>query len=249
MARELPGPFCTEYCEVVGEATIPYVVYGEKPVLGIIASVHGDEYESTNAVAHVIQHTLQFMPSFFFIPEASPSAVHLGTENNAWGRNINRCFHEDTPDDEVQAVMRIIKRFGPLPRIVTCHEDEENLPFYLYHVGKIDSGLRLENLRKHMMSINMGLHTGIDVPASQDSALGFYFDQGYNFTAEKPEDGTMEFWLLHRKIAQTIYTVELPMGASMDQKVAAYEGIFSHMLLPESQVLIGQYSFHTSASD
>lgn len=221
----------TEFEEVNDGALIKYFIHGADPSLLVVAGIHGDEHWSIGPATRALKKHGYLLNGFLFVPQASPSAVKARTETNRRGNNVNRQFGQIIKDSEAIALRNVVKHFGPFNTVVSCHEDEL-LPFYLYHGGKKDHFLHLSSLRDEITALGVNLHSGYDLPKEEDPALGFWFENGYNYTENNGLDTSFESWLVEMGLAKTVYTIETPMELDQSKKDQIYNAFFRHVILP-----------------
>ncbi len=212
---------------------IPYLIYGQPNKFFFITAIHGDEAGSAGPFAKVLTRHREQIKGFCFIPQGSPSAVRLKTEENEFSHNVNRMFLKNIINDpEAKAVAEIVQALGPFDIIISGHEDELN-SFYIYHEGKKNPNFDLDGLRSGIKEIGVDLHTGYD--HQNDPILNNWVTDGYCTCKTDTYDGTFETWAIMMGLANTVYTAEIPMYASAATKELIYQVIFRNIILNNPQ--------------
>lgn len=167
-----------------------------------------------------------------YIREVSPSAVQLGTRKSEEGYDVNRVFRDDSPSQEVQSLIRILRphRF---PLGVSFHMDLESNTFYFYDSGDMRGSQMLKSFQQTIETSGIQLLTGVDDP--DDSILGDEFIRGYPKSPPstmRVEDGTMWTWLLTHNVADRVLMPEIPKKISSSQRSFLVDAIFRLMIIP-----------------
>ena len=192
--------------------------------------MHGDESGVIPSVRDVLDSHLSQLNSLLYIPEVSPSAVKLGTRNNAQGHDINRSFIEGTSDQEARLTMDIIRRLEPAV-CVSFHEDPERL--YIYDAGKfsLEGSMSLAALREEVRTLGVSLLSGIDDEA--DPALGIDFSKGYRHFPLETQTKKMGFfgsWALSHGLTKRALTIEIPnLEPGLKDKVV--DSVFRNLVI------------------
>lgn len=215
---------------------IEYFVKGDAPRLLLLSGMHGDEYESSDCLIEYIEQHKDSLPDFLCLPRLSPSAIARKTRKNQWGRDINRQFFDNPEDEEVQAIMQILRPYQ-FPLSINVHEDPDRLlSFYLYDSDCLTED-QLTHLRTTISATGARLYTGIDDP--EDIHLGLEVKRGYvstPFDESHGDTGFSERWLVKRRIVKRMLVPEIPGKAPIELKKKLVEAIFSFALplLPQS---------------
>ena len=186
---------------------ITYFQKGKNPQLLIMSGTHGNEYHILPTVVSVVQEMESILPSFMYIPEASPSAVKQKTRVNGCGHDINRGFGK-LVDPEVLALKELI---SPLSHVlgISFHEDLEFQEFYFYDTHSLGSE-QLDKFRKQVKELKVPLRTGFDQP--DDPALSYAIKEGYiDFVGAASKNGQfIEDWAMYHGHFTRFLTFEIP---------------------------------------
>lgn len=209
---------------------INYILRGKHPTLMIWSGTHGDETEVTECVSSYLNTHQQNLPDYLYIPEVSPSAVERKTRRNKYDRDVNRHFRQNPVDEEVRAVMDIVRPYST-PLAITFHEDpDRRSSFYIYDSHLMDEA-ELSQYRAVMTKTGAKLYTGID--DETDENLGLHVDRGYISTTVDPHEKEMGYsmnWLVEQNIAKRVFIPEVPGRADMPLKLAIVDGVFEFCL-------------------
>ncbi len=209
---------------------IQYILRGKHPTLMIWSGTHGDEAEVTECVTAYLDKHQQNVPDYLYIPEVSPSAVERKTRRNKHDRDLNRHFRDSTADEEVRAVMDIVRAFS-MPLGITFHEDpDRRSSFYIYDSDLMNE-TDLSRYREIMLKTGAKLYTGIDDEADKD--LSLHVEKGYISTTIEPSDVDTGFsmrWLIENNITKRVFNPEIPGQAPMPLKHAIVDGVFEFCL-------------------
>lgn len=223
-----------KFAKTIGKTKTEYFIKGKEPSLLIVSGIHGDEFGVISSVRASIRRYLTSLPNFLFIPEMSSSAVLLGTRKNNEGLDLNRSFFDDSPNEEVRAIMEIVNNFH-FDICFSFHEDLELAEFYLYDAfGKNlkGSGL-LKNLQKGIKSLNINLLNGVDDP--NDPTLGDTFVDGYHFYPVKKvftnKFGFFSDWGFVNKVFKRYINPEIPGQLAQGKKNKVADLIFRYLIL------------------
>lgn len=212
----------------LGTTENTYFLKGVKPLLEIDTGVHGDERGVIPSVKDVLDSHLSRLETLLYIPEVSPSAVKLGTRENAQGNDINRNFIEGTLDQEANLTMDIIRRLEPAV-CVSFHEDPKSL--YIYDSGELDleGSESLATLREEVRTLGVPLLSGID-----DPALGIDFSKGYrhfSLATQTPDKGFFGSWALSHGLAKRALTIEIPADLEPGLKDKVVDSVFRNLVI------------------
>ena len=221
-----------KYTVQCGKNALPYYSHGDRPQLLFIAGIHGDEFEITSLLAETISAYLSALPSFFFIPEVSPSAQKLKTRCNCDGVDVNRKFFDNSTTEEVCAVMSLIKN-QKFQTCISFHEDPFQEHFYLYDTENLHGTRMLNRLHDELAELGVQLLNGIDDP--HDPILGHEFADGYKWIIPQKnmsENGTLERWALCKGITKRVCIPEIPGKVAVELKKRIIEAVFKHLIVP-----------------
>lgn len=209
-----------------------YFLKGDKPIsLQVDTGMHGDEQGVICSVKDVLDSHLSQLETLLYIPEVSPSAVKLGTRENAQGHDINRSFIEDTSDQEARLTMDIIRRLEPAV-CVSFHEDPERL--YIYDAGdlSLEGSQSLATLREEVRTLGVPLLSGMDDEA--DPALRTDFSKGYRhfpLATQTSDKGFLGSWALSHGLAKRALTIEIPADLESGLKDKVVDSIFRNLVI------------------
>lgn len=200
--------------------TVKYYTHLESPRVIFLSGMHGNEAESSELLEQWLIENAETLDSFLFIPQVSPSAVRQGTRRNAQGNDINRQFIEETTDQEVLQVMKILKGQSAI-LCLDVHEDPDRTQgFYIYDTG-VMTKQELETYREAIQKTPFKPYSGID--DIDDEHLQRMIEQGY--VSLRPTDsevsaGFGSVWMLKHHIVSRVFTMEVPGKAAKEDKAA-----------------------------
>lgn len=208
--------------------TIDYYQHGEHPRILFLSGMHGDEYQSAEILAMLLQKEHLVHVPFLYIPAVSPSAVKNGTRKNADGHDINRQFINEISDSEAKRIVDIVSLHS-FTSVFDIHEDPDRTSeFYLYDSQRMSADV-LNQYRRTIEHSGTKLFTGLDDPDDHD--LGCHIDQGYYYFRNlKNTEGFFSKWALEKGIAKRIFTVEIPGKATRDKKQQILETILPFLI-------------------
>ncbi len=207
-----------------------FCLRGSNPKLLILSGMHGDEYEVIDCVKRYVNDHDSELPDFLCIPVVSPTAVKQRTRVNAWGRDVNRHFVDNSPDEEVRSVQGILSPYR-FDLCVNFHEDPDHEDeFYVYDSGRLSDGERFE-LETIVTSSGATLFSGID--DTSDPALGNEVINGYVSIPpklERSDDALSWDWLARHGIAKRLFDPEIPGKAPIALKQKLVNKLFPFFL-------------------
>lgn len=212
--------------------SIQYLATSPNPRILLVSGIHGDEWEVIGFVKEAIEKRLAALPPLLYIPELSPSAVLKKTRLNGEGKDVNRCFFDNTYVSEVKEAQALLEPHH-FEFAVTFHEDTSQDHFYLYDTGVIHETAALKHFLEEVRKSGIPLLNGIDDP--NDPHLGYEAREGYVSTPPgvmmlERDAGTFESWLIKKIIAQHVLTVEIPGKALSESKRAIVDALFRFVI-------------------
>lgn len=221
----------TEVKVKLGTTENIYFLKGVKPLLEIDTGMHGDERSVIPSVRDVLDSHLPKLQALLYIPELSPSAVKLGTRENAQGNDINRNFIERTSDREASLIMHIIRSLEPAV-CVSFHQDPKSL--YIYDAGELslEGSESLATLREEVRTLGVPLLSGMDDEA--DPALGIDFSKGYRhfpLETQTKDKGFFGSWALSHGLAKRALTIEIPADLEPGLKDKVVDSVFRNLVI------------------
>lgn len=205
---------------------------GNQPKLLIHCGTHGDEYEVIDLVTEAVRRCEPKLPDFIYVPQVSPSAVKNKTRKNANGFDLNRIFSADSPDQEVQANIKIMENHH-FDLFLSFHEDPERDEYYIYDASFNDQPTQSVLYHNHWLKKNkFKLLTGFDDPKDPD--LGYEFINGYRKFKHRPgqpDNGMVATWAMNRKIIDQELMPEIPGKISLESKKIIVDSFFDQVLL------------------
>ncbi len=216
---------------VYQSTTLFYYQSAGTPKLLLTSGFHGNEADVIPLLTNIIFAQKDRLPPFLFVPVACPSAVALGTRLNKNNADINRSYFLDSPEEEAQALMRLLSGFR-FDIAYSFHEDPEERRFYLYDMGEGVDSQKIEELKKAIRVLGVDMFDGID--DLEDPSLGREIIDGYFL--EKEEDavknGFFNGYLLSADIAYRHLNPEIPGSISKEKKSVVLQAIFDILILP-----------------
>ncbi|KKR06373.1 MAG: hypothetical protein UT34_C0001G0413 [candidate division WS6 bacterium GW2011_GWF2_39_15] len=213
---------------------IEYWVKGTNPKLLILSGTHGDEYGVIEHIREYIENNE--LPDFIYVPEVSPSAVHLKTRKNINGVDLNRSFKKGVTEPEAIANMEIVQG-QHFDKCITFHEDLEDrgVPqYYIYDCttcSENDNNGYLDQMRRDLLSKGYQALNGID--DTEDPGLGHVAVDGYiSIPGDYTDDshGTYETWGIVNKVFKRYLNPEVPSMLSPAQKKEMVNIMFKYFL-------------------
>lgn len=194
-----------KYQEIGG---IKYHIKGNSPQLVIHSGTHGDEFHVIEPLRAVVERLYDELPSFIYVPEVSPSAVLLGTRENALGHDMNRVFWGANFDPEVIANKQILAAASHAVAL-TFHQDLENNAFYIYDSKNLPIE-QIDSLRSKVLGFGLNLYTGYD--DFEDENLNYVFDNGYACVenGQHYKGPFVDDWAMYHGHVERMMTVEMP---------------------------------------
>lgn len=213
------------------EQTVQYYLRGFDPHVLFMGGLHGDEYEVIAPLQKCLVRYSSQIPDYIYIPQASPSAVKRRTRVNKYGRDLNRCFVERTPDEEARSVMNIV-RAHTFRLAFVFHEDPDQDTFYVYD-SKVLNREALDILIGHIIEVGVGLYSGVDDPS--DPTLGHILKDGYVTVPpdrSKLPNGDFWDWSQVNGYVKRLLFPEIPGKASMEVKERLVDIVFRDLVVP-----------------
>lgn len=211
--------------------TLTYYQSSRVPKLLIVSGFHGDETDVVEPLRDIVLANAHSLPPFIFIPVACPSAVAAGTRLNKNNHDINRFFYLDSPEDEAQALMKLIAGHA-FDIAYSFHEHVGENRFYLYDMGDGMEGTKIDKLLLEVVKLGVELYNGVD--DLEDPTLGIDIVDGYYL--EKEEDaiqhGFFNGYLAKSNLAHSHVNPEIPGAISKEKKAAIVKAIFDTLVLP-----------------
>ena len=206
-----------------------YYQSSKVPKLLIASGFHGDETEVVEPLRDIVLANAHLLPPFIFVPVACPSAVALGTRLNKNNVDINRSYYLDSPEEEAQALMKLIAGHA-FDVAYSFHEHAGETRFYLYDMGDGVEGTKIDALLLEVVKLGVELYNGVD--DLEDPSLGVDIVDGYYL--EKEEDaikhGFFNGYLAKSNLAHSHVNPEIPGAISKEKKKEIVQAIFDTLI-------------------
>ncbi len=209
--------------------TLTYYQSSRTPKLLIVSGFHGDEADVVEPLRDTILANTDRLPPFLFIPVACPSAVARGTRLNKNNIDINRFYYLDSPQDEAQALMKLIAGHA-FDIAYSFHEHPGETRFYLYDMGDGLEGTKIDKLLLALVNMGIELYNGID--DLEDPTLGVEIVDGYYLEKEEAakKHGFFNGYLATSNLAHSHVNPEIPGAISKEKKAAIVQAIFDTLI-------------------
>lgn len=209
--------------------TLTYYQSSKTPKLLIVAGFHGNETDVVEPLRDIVLANARRMPPFIFVPVACPSAVAAGTRLNKNNNDINRFYYLNSPEDEAQALMKLIagQQFDVA---YSFHEDPGETRFYLYDMGDGVEGTKIDKLLLSVVNLGVELYNGID--DLEDPTLQIEIVDGYYLEKEEQamKHGFFNGYLAKSNLAHSHVNPEIPGAIPKAKKAEIVQAIFDTLI-------------------
>lgn len=209
--------------------TLTYYQSAKTPKLLLVSGFHGDETDVIVPLTDIVLESALRLPPFLFVPVACPSAVAGGTRLNKNNKDINRFYYLDSPEDEAQALMKLIAGHA-FDVAYSFHEHPGETRFYLYDMGEGVTGAKIDALLTKIKELGIELYNGPD--DIEDSALNLNIVNGYYLENEEEaiKHGFFNGYLAKSNLAHSHVNPEIPGAVSKEKKAAIVQAIFDSLI-------------------
>lgn len=177
-----------------------------------LTGIHGGPED---CVIPAMRHALSIadLDRYMYIPQASPSAVALGTRENAERIDLNRFMLPATSSNEAVHLMEVFEK-GSFHVCLDVHGDEYvSTPYLQDSISPSYADLERKWIKTfETLSMQQNQMRGLSVdPLSVLFIAGMErFVRHVNLQSIKKQRGTMREWLLRNRICSRVIVVEFP---------------------------------------
>ena len=185
------------------------------------AGIHGEEPGSATGLLNWCERDLPKWLHFFHIeafPCLNPWGFERGNRYDAAGRDLNRCFREETPPPAVRMVREVTagRRYA---MAVDMHEDCDYYGFYVYE--RLEHGPNVAPALLQRIALEGPVSYGEegDDPPIEQGLVHMPLPRGRSLVALAAERAQwpLAFYLYH--VADHVITVETPGRQPLDVRV------------------------------
>ncbi len=185
------------------------------------AGIHGEEPGATTGLLHWCERDLAKWLHIFHIeafPCLNPWGFERGIRHDAQGRDLNRCFRDETPPPAVQMV-REATAGAHFAMAVDMHEDCDYFGFYVYERLEHGPAVAPALLQRIAQEGPLSYGEEGDDPPIEQGLVRIPLPHGKSLVemaAERPK-WPLAFYLYH--VADHVITVETPGRQPLDVRV------------------------------